>query len=67
MITLVVLAFNEENNIKTTIDSYIDEFQQIILINDGSKDGTSEIINSFNYKNLKILEHKSNKRCWNGF
>ena len=33
MITLVVLAFNEENNIKTTIDSYIDEFQQIILIN----------------------------------
>ena len=61
MITLIVLAFNEENNIKTTIDSYIDEFQQIILVNDGSTDGTSEIINSFHYENLKILEHESNK------
>ena len=40
MVTLIILAYNEEENIELTISNYINEFEEIIIVNDGSKDKT---------------------------
>ena len=41
---LFVLAFNEEKNIKNTIEDYINDFQYILVINDASTDQTKDIL-----------------------
>jgi len=70
-ISVVIPTFNEENNIKKTIfetRKAIDELGikdfEIIIVNDGSSDNTSDIINSLSetYGNhLKIIEYKPNR------
>ena len=59
---LVVLAYNEELNIENTINSLYDEFDELIIVNDCSKDRTLEIINKFSkdYQKIKIINNEKN-------
>ena len=41
---LLILAFNEEENIETVIKNNIDKFNEIIVVDDCSKDNTNKII-----------------------
>ena len=63
---LVVLAYNEELNIENTINNLYDEFDELIIVNDCSKDRTLEIINKFSkdYQKIKILNNEKNFWSW---
>tara|TARA_Y100000310_G_scaffold345862_1_gene471709 strand:- start:21474 stop:22724 length:1251 start_codon:yes stop_codon:yes gene_type:complete len=52
MFSVIVPAFNEEDSIKGTLQSLVDldypkNKKEIIVVNDGSKDGTQEIVERF--------------------
>ena len=54
MNTLLILAYNEESNIKETITLSEKHFDKIIVVNDKSKDNTKSIIEQLSEKNKKI-------------
>tara|TARA_B100000902_G_C27274171_1_gene897915 strand:- start:669 stop:1625 length:957 start_codon:yes stop_codon:yes gene_type:complete len=62
MITLLVLAYNEEENISQVISSLHKEFNEIIVVNDCSTDSTKDILEELSNKfnNLKIVNNKKN-------
>jgi dolichyl-phosphate beta-glucosyltransferase len=66
-ISVVIPAFNEEKRIKTTLEGIINYFKktkyiyEILVVDDGSRDKTSQIVQSFNNKNIIILKNKYNK------
>jgi glycosyltransferase involved in cell wall biosynthesis len=72
LISILISAYNEEQYIQDCIDSCLNQTHrhlEIILVNDGSTDRTSEIIN-LNYKNnprVKIIELEKNSGKVNGF
>ncbi len=55
---VAVIFYNEINNVYKTLAQINDEDVDIILIDDGSNDGTLEIIKKENYK---LICHKKNK------
>ena len=62
MNTLLVLAYNEEENISEVILSLEDEFDSIIVVNDSSKDSTESLLKklSLNSSKIKILTNSKN-------
>lgn len=64
---VVFLAFNEEANIGTLIDQtmqILPEFTdkwEIIVVDDGSADRTSEIVKEYADKNVYVIRHPSNR------
>ena len=64
---VVFLAFNEESNIGTLIDQtmqILPEFTdkwEIIVVDDGSADRTSEIVKEYANNNISVIRHPSNK------
>jgi len=64
-VTIIVPCYNEEKTIKNTIDSLLDldypkDKLKIIIIDDGSKDNTWQVIQEFTkYENIKVF-HKKN-------
>ena len=67
MITLLIPVFNEKEAITETIAKAHDVFSkmgedfEIIIINDGSTDGTEEILKTVNIPNLQVISHPQNK------
>lgn len=68
-LSIILPVYNEEKGIKNlvteiiaNIKSYIDEFE-IILVNDGSKDNTAEVIKNLalKYSHLRIINNDKNK------
>ena len=59
---LIVLAFNEEQGIKKTIQNLVDDFDEIIVVNDKSTDNTLSILQnlSIEFENIKIISNKKN-------
>ena len=63
-INIVIPAYNEEKGIADVIDTYRETMEkagidfELTIVNDGSKDNTSEMIKG---KNVKLLEHENNK------
>lgn len=66
MISLLILAFNEEMNIEDTISSYLDHFENILVVNDSSKDRTSEIIERLQKNNPKLISINNKKNLGAG-
>lgn len=68
-LTIVYPAYNEERRIKDTLiltDNFIRKNKinaEIIVVSDGSKDGTNKVINSLQkeIKNLKFIEYFPNR------
>jgi len=68
-LSIVVPAYNEEKRLPKTlveIDKYLRKQSyeyEIIVVNDGSKDKTAEIVKSLKFKvqNLKLIDNKENK------
>jgi glycosyltransferase involved in cell wall biosynthesis len=65
-ITIVIPVYNEKNTIKKIIDrvtqaSTLGLKKEIIVVDDGSTDGTTKTLRSLKQKGLKILYHKRNK------
>jgi len=66
-ISVVFPAFNEESNIKTLIDQTIQTLSEltdkweIIVVDDGSSDRTSEIVKEYENSNIYVIRHPSNK------
>jgi glycosyltransferase involved in cell wall biosynthesis len=59
-----VAAYNEENVIADTINELISNwYKNIIVINDGSKDKTLDILNKYSDK-IIILNHYKNRGQW---
>ena len=52
-ISLVILAYNEEKFIKDVVSKYINYFDEVIVVNDNSRDGTKNIIQNLE-KTMKI-------------
>jgi glycosyltransferase involved in cell wall biosynthesis len=62
VVTLLILAYNEENFIEKTVRKYINEFKEIIIIDDSSKDRTYSICKKLQdeYDNIKIIKNSKN-------
>jgi len=67
MISVILPAYNEEENIAFLINDISSFFKQkkwqyeIIVVNDGSKDKTAEILNNYKKReNIRIITHKKN-------
>lgn len=60
MKSLLVLAYNEENKIRNVIEDYIDLFDEIIVIDDASKDETKKIIENLNSSKIRLIRNKKN-------
>jgi len=63
-ITILVAAYNEEGSILATLES-IDKQQyegelQVVVINDGSRDGTLELLQSVSYSWLTVFDLERN-------
>ncbi len=69
MATLIVLAYNEEKNLESTLSEVSNNFDEVIIVNDGSKDKTQEILNKLEkqYKNLQIINNKKNNGAGKSF
>mgnify|MGYP001454027291 CR=1 FL=1 len=59
---LLILAYNEELYIEKTILSYINDFEEIIIVDDCSNDSTQDILSKLNsnHSNLKIIRNTKN-------
>ena len=60
-LSIVIPAYNEEAGISKTLASLIENFKgaEIIVVDDGSKDATSDCVNSF--ENIKLIQHRYNR------
>ena len=68
-LSLIIPAYNEEQNIKQVVESTIDVFKkelkhfEIIVVDDGSTDRTSNIAKDFmrGTQNVSVVQHRTNK------
>ncbi len=62
MTTLLILAYNEKSYIYDLINDYKDEFKRILVVDDCSSDGTSDILKDCikENKNLEVITNKKN-------
>ncbi len=62
-LSILLPVFNESRTIRTILDRVqaVDISKQIIIIDDGSTDGTAEIVVSYPAKNIVLLRHSSNR------
>lgn len=59
-ITAIILCYNEENYIKTCIDSVVDKVDEIIIVDTGSTDNSVTIINNYNNDRIHLYKHQWN-------
>lgn len=67
-ISVIIPVFNEQDAIRRTVDEVCEAFSnvenmpdyEIIIVNDGSEDGTEDIIREINNTNVKIVTHETN-------
>jgi len=67
MFTLLIPVFNEEQSIEQTVLSAKDALSklgedfEIVVVNDGSSDKTSEILSGLSVSEMKVINHKQNR------
>ena len=65
-VSIIVPAYNEEKRIGKTLKkmtSYLDRKKydyELLVVNDGSKDRTADIVRSFKHKKVKLIDCKKN-------
>lgn len=63
LLSVIVPVYNEVGSIKKILEkiNQVDIDKEIIVINDGSFDGTDKILRNIKYDNLKIIQHTNNR------
>lgn len=63
LLSVIVPVFNESKTIKEILEkvSLINIDKEIIVVDDGSSDGTDRLLKNISYPNLKIIYHSSNR------
>lgn len=67
MVTFVVAAYNEEKSIEKTVRNIFNNgYDSVIVVNDGSKDTTGDILEKLadEYPGLTVLHHYKNRWQW---
>ncbi len=61
--TLILPAYNEEEALPKTLDEYMGFVDEVIVVNDGSKDGTDRIALEYasKYPKIKYVKHEVNR------
>lgn len=64
-ICVVVPAHNEERQISRVIDTMPDFIDKIVIVDDASTDGTSDVVEEYSKKNDRVvlLKHEVNQGC----
>ncbi|HBC99499.1 MAG TPA: hypothetical protein DC053_09270 [Lachnoclostridium sp.] len=65
LITIVMAVYNGEQYIEETIESLLNQSYkniELIIVDDGSKDNTAEIIQTFHDSRIKLLKNDENMR-----
>jgi len=62
-LSVIVPVYNEAKTIKQLIDKVVavPVDKEIIVVDDGSTDGTDKILRDMRYENLKVIHHSSNR------
>jgi glycosyltransferase involved in cell wall biosynthesis len=61
--TIIIPCFNEEKNIQKVIERVkkkINQEDNIIIVDDGSTDGTKEVLKKIDLKNIKVILNEQN-------
>ncbi len=63
LLSVIIPVYNEESNLLLLLErvNQVPLNKQIILINDGSTDGTKELINNITFPNYAIIHHPINR------
>ena len=62
-VSIIVPVYNAEKYIKETIDSVLKQTYtdwELLLVDDGSKDASSDIIKSYNDERIKLFKQPEN-------
>ena len=54
----IILAFNEERNIEKVVDDFYPYFSKLIIVDDGSTDSTSSILNNLKYPDIVLIKNE---------
>jgi glycosyltransferase involved in cell wall biosynthesis len=64
-LSIIIPVFNEKNTIQNILERVQDVEvgleKEIIIVDDGSKDGTREVLKTFDFPNVKIHSHEKNR------
>ncbi|MFH1888579.1 MAG: glycosyltransferase family 2 protein [Candidatus Omnitrophota bacterium] len=63
LLSVVVPVYNESNTIRQILEKIISVpvDKEIIVVNDGSTDGTEKILSEIRHNNLKVIHHSGNR------
>lgn len=63
-VTVIIPAYNEAEGIKKTLVElveYISDDWEVLVVDDGSKDATFDIVSNIGYKNVRCIRHRKNR------
>src|SRR3989338_10772611 len=63
LLSVIVPVYNEAKTIRQILEKInsVDIDKEIIVVDDGSCDGTEKVLRDIKYNNLKIIHHSSNR------
>ena len=63
LLSVIVPVYNEAKTVRQILEKInsVDIDKEIIVVDDGSYDGTEKILRDIKYNNLKIIHHSSNR------
>lgn len=63
LISVILPVYNETNTIKQILEKInsVSIDKEIIVVDDGSSDGTDRILNEIKFNNLRVIHHTSNR------
>jgi glycosyltransferase involved in cell wall biosynthesis len=63
LLSIIVPVYNEAKTIRQILDKVnsVDIDKEIIIVDDGSSDGTDRVLRNTKHNNLKVIHHSSNR------
>ncbi|RYY70630.1 MAG: glycosyltransferase family 2 protein [Chitinophagaceae bacterium] len=66
LVSVCMPAYNAENYIGAALDSLLDQSYpniEIVVVNDGSTDGTSDILNQYERRGVRVIHQENRGQC----